>query len=97
MTEIADTLKTLTIRLRKSALAELEAAAQAEGISVEELVERTVIEMLARRAAWRRELEEALAEAEKGEFISSEAIHEWMASWDTENELPPPQPDIIRR
>jgi hypothetical protein len=36
-----------------------------------------------------------LAEAEKGIWISGEAMTRWIESWDTENELPPPEPDIF--
>jgi predicted transcriptional regulator len=42
-----------------------------------------------------REMREAEAEADKGVFISGEKIFEWMRSWGTENELPPPKPDIF--
>jgi predicted transcriptional regulator len=38
----------------------------------------------------------AIEEAEKGIFISEEAIDRWVESWGTENELPPPEPDIFR-
>jgi hypothetical protein len=37
----------------------------------------------------------AFAEADKGIFVSSEALDRWMASWDTDNELPIPEPDIF--
>ncbi|WP_413992194.1 hypothetical protein ACMDCR_08950 [Labrys okinawensis] len=37
----------------------------------------------------------AVAEADKGIFISGEAVEAWVRSWDTENELPPPEPDIF--
>lgn len=43
----------------------------------------------------RRELDEAFAEADKGVFISGEAVQKWMESWGTDHELPPPQPDIF--
>ncbi len=42
-----------------------------------------------------KELDEAVKEADKGIFISEEAINAWMSSWGTENELPPPEPDIF--
>jgi predicted transcriptional regulator len=41
------------------------------------------------------ELEKAVAEADKGIFISGEKVFEWMNSWGTDNELPPPEPDIF--
>jgi len=34
---------------------------------------------------------------EKGEWISNEAMMKWMKSLGTENELPPPEPDIFRK
>jgi predicted transcriptional regulator len=40
-------------------------------------------------------MDERIAEADKGIFISAEAMHRWVESWGTENELPPPEPDIF--
>ena len=42
-------------------------------------------------------LREAEAEADKGAFISQEAMMRWMDSWndDGEPELPMPEPDIF--
>jgi predicted transcriptional regulator len=34
-------------------------------------------------------------EADKGVFISEEKVDAWVNSWGTEDELPPPQPDIF--
>jgi hypothetical protein len=45
--------------------------------------------------AERRLLKERIAEADKGVFISAEAMHRWIESWGTENELPPPEPDVF--
>jgi predicted transcriptional regulator len=42
-----------------------------------------------------KELDEAYAEADKGIFISGEKVHAWMASLDTDNPLPFPEPDIF--
>ncbi|MEO3997110.1 hypothetical protein [Mesorhizobium sp. CAU 1732] len=43
----------------------------------------------------RRLLKERIAEADKGVFISAEAMHRWIESWGTENELQPPEPDVF--
>jgi predicted transcriptional regulator len=43
----------------------------------------------------RQALDEAAAEADKGVFISDEAMTAWVSSWGTENELPPPEPNIF--
>ena len=40
-------------------------------------------------------IREAMAEADRGVFVSQEAVHKWMDSWDSENELPLPEPDIF--
>jgi predicted transcriptional regulator len=51
-----------------------------------------------RKNAWRaKELHEALKEAEKGIFISHEAMVAWADSLGTDKELPPPEPDIDLR
>ncbi|PZO82543.1 MAG: CopG family transcriptional regulator [Mesorhizobium amorphae] len=45
--------------------------------------------------ARRRLLAERRAEADKGEFISEEAMTRWVDSWGTDQELPPPEPDLF--
>ncbi|RZJ41354.1 MAG: CopG family transcriptional regulator [Brevundimonas sp.] len=34
---------------------------------------------------------QAMADIEAGRFISHEAVMRWVASWGTEDELPPPE------
>ncbi len=41
-------------------------------------------------------IEEAVKEANKGAFISSELMHKWFDSLGTDNELPIPEPDVFR-
>lgn len=50
---------------------------------------------LRRSEAERKLLKERVAEADEGVFISAEAMHRWMGSWETDNELPPPVPDVF--
>jgi len=40
-------------------------------------------------------IKKALAKANKGEFISLKAMHKWMDSWGTENEVSAPKPDLF--
>lgn len=56
---------------------------------------RDYASFLRNSAAERRLLKERIAEADKGVFISAEAMHRWIESWGTENELPPPEPDVF--
>ena len=40
-------------------------------------------------------IRDAMAEADKGVFVSQEAVHNWMDSWDSDNELTLPEPDVF--
>ena len=40
-------------------------------------------------------IQEAIDEADKGVFISEEKMDAWVDSWDTDNELPEPEPDVF--
>lgn len=42
----------------------------------------------------RRQIDEAVDEADRGVFVSSEAVGAWMESWGTDRETPMPEPDI---
>ena len=43
----------------------------------------------------RKAIDEALVQADKGVFISQESVETWVDSLGTDNELPPPEPDIF--
>ena len=57
------------------------------------------IESYVDRQRWMEErIDASLKEAdESGEYISNEAMVKWLDSWGTENELPPPEPDVFRK
>ena len=46
--------------------------------------------MLRSRAEKRAGIQAAVAEAEKGAFVSQAAMDTWISSWDTDSELPWP-------
>jgi hypothetical protein len=48
-----------------------------------------------KQRAYQAAIKEAVAEADKGVFISGERVSEWLRSWGTPNELPMPEPDIF--
>ncbi|WP_434616770.1 hypothetical protein [Tabrizicola sp. M-4] len=41
-------------------------------------------------------LRDRLAEADAGEFVSGDMVEEWVGSWFTSGELPPPLPPPAR-
>ena len=43
----------------------------------------------------RKAIDKALVQADKGVFISQESVETWVDSLGTDNELPPPEPDIF--
>jgi predicted transcriptional regulator len=84
-----------SVRLDATVKARLEAEAAREDRSAGYLVQQAVEEFLDGKEYFREQMLMAIAEADKGVFISEEAMNRWMESWDTDNELPPPDPDIF--
>ncbi len=84
-----------TLRLDETLKRELEEAAKLEERSASQLATRAIRSMLEARANLRRLIEEAIAEADKGVFISDEKMTAWVESWDSDHELPEPEPDIF--
>lgn len=84
-----------TMRLDEDLKSSLEAEAKLEDRSASYLATRAIRLMLEAKAAKRRIIEEAVAEADKGVFISEEKMTAWFMSLGTEDELPEPEPDIF--
>ncbi|WP_187969670.1 CopG family ribbon-helix-helix protein [Aquibium microcysteis] len=85
----------LSLHVTAETKRELEEHARQLNVSVAEIAERAIASYLEIPARERAILKERLAEADKGVFISSEAMMRWMESWDTDEELPPPEPDVF--
>ena len=86
-----------SLRLEAATRARLEAEARRLERPVAQVATRAITRWLDARDALRAELDAAVAEAEAGVFVSSEAMHAWMETWDTPEESPPPEPDIRPR
>jgi predicted transcriptional regulator len=50
----------------------------------------------AEREARAASIARARAQVAAGEIVPGDAVFEWLASWGTENELPPPEPSRRR-
>lgn len=85
-----------SVRLDDDVRQSLEAEAAREQRPPAQLAARAIKQMLDAKAAKRAALEAAVAEADQGEFISSEAMSAWVESWGADNELPVPEADIKR-
>ena len=73
----------------------LDDEAHSQNVSASDLAERAIESYLEVCGAEREILKQRIAEADKGVFISGEAMHRWIESWGTENELPSPEPDVF--
>lgn len=85
----------LSLHVKAEVKKKLDDEARSQNVSASDLVERAIESYLEIRESEREILRQRIAEADKGVFISGEAMHRWMESWDTENELSPPEPDTF--
>ena len=83
-----------TMRLDKDLKSSLEAEAKLEDRSASYLASRAIRMMLETKAARRRLIEEAVAEADKGAFVSEDKMNAWFGSIGSDDELPEPEPDV---
>lgn len=84
----------LSLRIDAGLKKSLEKEARREDRSASYLAVKAIEAMLRIRVEKRAAVRAAIAEASKGEFISQEAMDTWIDSWDSDAELPPPEPDI---
>jgi len=85
-----------TIRLDDTLKKALEYEAALDERPPAQLAVRAIRAMLEARQAKRDAITVALQEAEKGRFISNEAMLAWIDSWDSDNEGPEPLADTGR-
>ncbi len=85
----------LTIPLDEELKSRLERAAAEEERSSAQLAVQAIRRLLDEREARRRLIAAAVAEADRGAFVSEEAMTAWFVSLGTDEELPEPQPDVF--
>lgn len=84
----------LSLRIDAGLKKSLEQEAKREERSASWLAVKAIEAMLRNRVEKRAAVRAAIAEAGNGEFISQDAMDAWVASWDSDAERPPPEPDI---
>lgn len=89
------TVERLSLRIDAELKKSLEHEAKLEDRSVSYLAVKAIEAMLRDCAEKRAAIREAIAEADKGIFVSREKMDAWVSSWDADSELPPPEPDIF--
>jgi RHH-type rel operon transcriptional repressor/antitoxin RelB len=63
--------------------------------SQSQIATKAIAEYVARNEWKLKAIQEAKKEADKGVFVSQEAVIDWLDSWDSENELPAPEADVF--
>lgn len=86
---------TFSMRMDEDIKKRVEDIAKFEERSASYIAEKAIKQYLARVEYQEEQVELAIKEAEKGVWISGEAMDKWIESWGTENELAPPEPDIF--
>lgn len=85
----------LSIRIDTHLKQALDEAAKADNRSTSALAVELIERYLQTRKEKRLAIQEALQEADKGEFVSHEKMREWFASLGTDHVLPHPKPDVF--
>jgi predicted transcriptional regulator len=86
-----------TLRLEPELKDWLEEEAHRQDRSAGFLANKAIASLRHDTEARRSAIQDAMEEAEKGAFISEEAMTAWFLSLGTQNELPEPLPDVFLR
>jgi predicted transcriptional regulator len=84
-----------SVRLNNKLRKRLESEAARSQRSAGFVTQQAIEEYLDAKDFFREEMQKAVKEAERGEFISEKAMDEWFLSLGTDKELPPPEPDVF--
>lgn len=88
--------KPFSLRLTEDVKEDLDYVSAKTKLSASSIAIEAIGNDVAVRATRMRMIEEANEEARKGEFISQASMEAWVDSLGTDNELPPPEPDIFK-
>jgi predicted transcriptional regulator len=85
----------LSLRLDFDVRTRLQQEAYAQDRSLSYVAQKAIIAFLDAKDARYQAISTALAEADKGVFVSDEAITKWIDSWGEDCELTVPKPDVF--
>src|SRR4051812_8226698 len=92
---MTDSSGTFSVRLPDDLRRGVDEFAKATKRSRSFVVKEAVAAYMEDRRAYLAAIDEALAEADEGVFISGENVRQWLSSWGKPDELPAPEPDIF--
>jgi predicted transcriptional regulator len=85
----------LSLRLDPDVRSRLQREADMEDRSLSYVAQKAIVAFLDAQESKRQAIAQAVAEADKGVFVSDEAMTSWVDSWGTDNELPLPRADVF--
>ena len=85
----------LSLHVKAETKRKLEKEARLLKVSEAEIAERAIEAYLEIAGSEREILKQRIAEADKGVFISEEAMLEWMQRLEDDPEARPPEPDVF--
>ena len=86
---------TFSVRLPDDLKSEVAKLALATKRSRAFVVKEAVAAYIEDQRAYLDAIDEALAEADKGVFVSGEAVVDWLKSWGSESPKPAPEADVF--
>jgi predicted transcriptional regulator len=86
----------VSVKVSEHVRDKIDALANLIDCSPDDVLDRTLEEFVDEKYRLYKEIDEAVKEADaSNEWISHEKMSAWIDSLGTENELPPPEPDIF--
>ena len=84
-----------TFRIDSVLRSAIDAEAKVENRSAAYVLQQAATEYISRKQQFRQYVAELEAEADKGVFVSDEAMTAWFESLGTDHELPEPEADVF--
>lgn len=85
----------LSIRLPEELRREVDEVARLTKRSRSFVVKEAITSFMQENRAYRQAIDDAVAEADLGTFVSGEAVDEWLSSWGSGKTVVAPEPDIF--
>ena len=85
----------LSLHVTAKVMTGLEREARLQNVTTDDVAKHAIRAYLDAQEHERNIMRRRNIEADKGVFISGEAMAAWVDSWGTNEELPPPAPDVF--
>jgi predicted transcriptional regulator len=87
----------MSLRISDEMKEQLDRISSETNRSVSAIAEEALSDYVKQQEMEAAALDEAVARADRGDFVSHEAVADWLQTWGTAGEKPAPQPDILRK